>query len=369
LTPLTGTALRPRELALGLATGPSVVVAIFAAPQLLLFSTCALLVGDVMIALALVGSLAATGLFFTFAAQLLGHLVGQRRTPGIVAVALMAMLGVAWLIGAAFLAEPVADTARFAAVVPTFGLSGLLAHSFGALGLRHFGPMLSSTLAWSVAALIFAGLTLTALARKIEGRSGPLLEPRPALLGALTSIALVHVALGSISEDGVLLYLGLGALALPFTLLLMARVPTGDDPPRMRRVPGPKLLAEFASWGVAHLLITYVLAHSLTPERILHPIALVWIGWCVVVLGLMAIRVVAIPARLVDHLFLGFCGGSLLVGFIQAIYWAFERTPSIEHLFALSTVSPVLGLLQVAVTIAVPIILARSLSKNLGSIT
>ncbi|MFO7561015.1 MAG: hypothetical protein R6X02_00100, partial [Enhygromyxa sp.] len=63
LTPLTGTALRPRELALGLATGPSVVVAIFAAPQLLLFSTCALLVGDVMIALALVGSLAATGLF------------------------------------------------------------------------------------------------------------------------------------------------------------------------------------------------------------------------------------------------------------------------------------------------------------------
>jgi hypothetical protein len=369
LTPLTGTALTPRELALGLAAGPMAVVAIFAAPQLLLFGACALLTGDVIIALALIGSLAATGLFFTFAAQLLGQLVGHRRTPGIVAIALMAVLGIAWLTGAAFLAEADRTIAGLPALLPTYGLAALLARSIGELNLWYFDVMLVATLAWSVAALVFAGLALTALTRKIEARPGPLLDRRAGLLGALTCIGLVHFALSQTEERGMLLYLGLAALALPFTLLLMARVPVGDDPPRMRRVPVPRLLAEFASWGFAHILLAYLAAHSVTPDRVLHPVAMLYIGWCVVVLGLMAIRLVSIPARLIDHLFLGFCAASLLVGFVQAVFWAFERQPSIEHVFALSMVSPVLGLVQVAVTIAVPVLLARSLSKNLRSIT
>jgi hypothetical protein len=226
--------------------------------------------------------------------------------------------------------------------------------------------LLISTLAWSTAALVFAGLTATALARKIESRPGALLNPRAALLGALTCIALIHVALQSADEEGLLLFLGLAALALPFSLLLMARVPIGDDPPRMRRIPVPKLLAEFASWGVAHIVLAYLLSN--TPDRLLHPVSMLYLGWCVVVLGMMAIRLVAVPARLIDQLFLGFCGLSLIVGFVQSVYWALERDPSIEYLFALSQLSPVLGLVQVLVTLAVPILLARSLSKNLGSI-
>lgn len=369
LTPLTGTALDPRELSLGLASGPMSVVAIFAAPQLLLFGGCALLVGHALIALMLIGSLAATGLFLTFAAQLLGQLVGHRRTPGIVAIALMAVLGIAWLTGIAFLHESDSAIAGFPAVLPTFGLATLLAHSFGDLGLfrPHFDTQLVATLVWSVAALVFAGLALTALARKIAARPGPLLEAPATLLGALTCIVLIHVALLEVDEEGLRLYLGLAALALPFSLLLMARVPIGDEPPRMRRVPAPRLLAEFAAWQVAHIIVACGFERH--AEGILHPIALLYLGWCVVVLGLIAIRLVSYPARLLDHLFLGFCGASLLMGFIQAVYWSLERHPEVEDVFALSRVSPVLGLVQVAVTVAVPIVLARSLSKNLGSIT
>ncbi|HLT38204.1 MAG TPA: hypothetical protein VK034_18090, partial [Enhygromyxa sp.] len=219
LTPLTGTALSPRELALGLAAGPTTVVAIFAAPQLLLFGACSLLVGDLVIALGLLGALAATGLFLTFAAQLLGHLVGQRRTPGIVAVALMGLLGVAWLVGTAFLANVDPKVAGLSAVLPTLGLAGLLAHSFADLPAGYLDELQLSTLAWSVAALVFAGLTLTALARKIEARPGPLLGPGAALLGALTCVGLIHVAIpGADIEEGMRMYLGLAALALPFSL-------------------------------------------------------------------------------------------------------------------------------------------------------
>jgi hypothetical protein len=366
LMPLTGTAMSPRELALGLAAGPLAVVAIFAAPQLVMFGVCALLVGHMLSAVALLAALAATGLFLTFASQLLGQLVGQRRTPGVVAIALMGVLGVAWLSGVAFLTERDPAIGGMAAVLPTIGLSGLLAFTFGEFSMRGFETLLVATLAWSMAALVFAGLTATALARKIESRPGALLNPRAALLGALTCIALIHVALRPADEEGLLLFLGLAALALPFSLLLMARVPIGDDPPRMRRIPVPKLLAEFASWWVAHIVLAYLLSN--TPERALHPVSMLYLGWCVVVLGMMAIRLVAIPARVLDHLFLGFCGVSLIVGFAQALYWALERAPSIEYLFALSKLSPVLGLVQVLVTIAVPIVLARSLSKNLGSI-
>lgn len=372
LTPLTGTALSPRDLALGLAAGPTVVVAIFAAPQLLLFGACALAVGNVMVALALLGALAASGLFLVFASQLLGHLVGQRRTPGIVAIALMTVLGISWLAGAGFLAEMEPALAGFPAVLPTIGLSGLLAGSFADLGLRYFDDILLSTLAWSGAAMVFGGLTLTALARKIEGRPGALLGPKAALLGALTCIGLIHVAIPGTAadEEGMRLYLGLAALSLPFTLLLMARVPVGDDHPRMRRVPVAKLLAEFASWGVAHIFVCALLEMGhFGGERLLHPVALLWLSWCVGVLGLMAIRLVSIPASIAAHLFLGFCGATLVMGFIQACFWALDRNPSIEHVFALSDVSPVLGLAQVVVTIGVPVVLIRSLRKNLGSLS
>lgn len=372
LLPLTGTALNPRELALGLAAGPAVVVMIFAAPHLLVFGACALLVGDLVVALSLLAALAASGLFVTVAAQLLGHLVGNRRTPGVVAIALMIVLGLSWLIGAGLLTELNRETAGFAAVMPTLGLAGLLAETFGRLPVqRHFETLHLTAMAWSVAALVYAGLTLTALAHKIEGRPGAPLRSGAALLGALTSIVLINIAIPAqqvpYREEGLRMYLSLAGLSLPFSILLMARVPVGDEPPRLRRVPVAKLLAEFASWGAASVVVAVALSGFAIGDS-LQPIALLWIGWCVVTLGLIAIRVVSVPASIPAHLFVGFCGASLIMGFVQAIYWAFDGGHSVEDVFALTKVSAVLGLLQVVVTFGIPLALLRSLRVNLGSL-
>lgn len=369
LTPLTGTTLSPRELALGLAAGPATVVMIFAAPQLLLFGACALLVGDVIVALSLLVALTTTGLFLTLAAQLLGHLVGHRRTPGIVAIALMFLLGFAWLAGTGILAELDAEVAGLAAVMPTIGLSGLLVASFGQLPQSHFITLHVSILAWSGAALVFAYLTLSALSHKIEGRQGAPLGSSAALFGALTCIALINLAIPAevdTQEKGLRMYLGLAGLAIPFTILLMARVPVGDDPPRMRRVPVAKLLAEFAAWGAAHIVVAALLTFEI--GYFLHPVALLWIGWCVLTLGLITIRMVSLPSNIAAHLFVGFCGASLIMGYVQAIFWAFDRNHSVDHVFALGEVSPVLGLVQIAVTFGVPLLLLRNLRKNLGSL-
>jgi hypothetical protein len=375
LTPLTGTGLRSRELAIGLASGPVAVVAIFAAPHLLMFAGCALLVGNGLSGLGLLAALAASGLFLIFAGQLLGHLIGHRRTPGIIAIAMMSVLGIAWLAGVALLTELERDTAGFAAVLPTLGLSGLLAHTFVDGGAAYFGPqayfdmLLLATVAWSVAALVFAGLALAALSHEIEGRPGARLGRGATLLGALTCIGLMQMMIPfHVTEEGLRMYLGLGVLALPFAVLLMARVPVGDDPPRMRRVPVARLLGEFAGWCVAHVAVSTVLS-SFDVGDTLHPVALIWMSWCVLVLGLMAIRVVSLQSSILSHLFLAFCGASLIMGFLQSAFWAFDNSHDLEDLFAMSQVSAVLGLLQIFVTVGIPLALVRSLRKKLGSLS
>jgi len=66
-----------------------------------------------------------------------------------------------------------------------------------------------------------------------------------------------------------------------------------------------RLLGEFAAWFVAHAVITTAVFQL--DVDVLHPIAIAWLAWCVGVLGLMTLRVVALPAKLATHLFIGAC--------------------------------------------------------------
>jgi hypothetical protein len=372
LAPLTGTGLRADRLALGLASGPTAMVALFAAPQLLLMLGAMALAGRPLTGLALLVVLAASSVFVTFAAQLLGHVLGPKRTPGVVALLLCGLFGASWLAGAAVAAELSTDTAGLAAVLPTVGIAGLLANSFGMFGPRAEAiadsQLLLSSLAWSVAALVFAGLTLQVLARKLEGRAGAPLSARAAALGAATCIALINVAIPELkpSEQELRVFFGLAGLSLPFTLLFMGRIAIGDEPARLRRIPVARLLGEFAAWFVVHALITTALFQI--DLAVLHPIAIGWLAWCVLVLGLVAIRVVALPVSLVTHLLLGVCGIGLLVAFVQAGLWGLDETRTSDMVFFMFKASPVAGLIQIAATVAIPAVLLRSLRTGLGGL-
>jgi hypothetical protein len=368
LMPLTGTALSPRELAVGLAVGPVSVISIFAIPQLAIFLICSTFAGEVLVAGALLAALFATSVLFIFGAQLLGHLFGHRRTPGVIGIALMAVTGVAWLVGAAFVADGENSTAGFAAVFPHIGLSALLAEVFIEIH-SSFGWVFVATFVWTCGAVVLAWLAMTALSRKIEGSDGALLTRAHALIGALTCIALVNVAIPheGYQAEALRQYVGLGILALPFFALFLTRVPTTDGPPRMRKVPVGKLLLEFASWGVAHIVVVGVLFGL--DLQAMHPIALSWLGWCVLVLGLIAIRIVATPGKVAANVWAGFCAFSLVLGFAQSVYWGVEgRHRDLEDVFVMMQLSPVLGLIQIALTVWIPVSLIRHLRSNLGSI-
>jgi hypothetical protein len=366
LMPLTGTALSPRELAMGLALGPISVIAIFAIPQLAIFLVSAAGAGEVLVAGALLAALFATGVLFTFGAQLLGQLFGQRRTPGVIGISLMALTGVAWMMGAAFAAEGGHDVAGFAAVFPHIGLSALLAEVFIEVP-ASFGWAFVGAFAWTSGAVVLAWLVMTALSRKIEGRDGALLSRADALIGALTCIVLVNVAIPQHGYDAeaVRQYIGLGMLALPFFAILLARVPTGDGPARMGKVPVGRLLIEFGAWGVAHVVLAGLM-FGIDLDA-LHPVALAWLSWCVVVLGLIAIRIVATPSNIAANVWAGFCALSLAVGFGQSVFWGVENHHGLDDLFVLMHLSPVLGLIQIGLTIWIPLSLVRHLRSNLAS--
>jgi hypothetical protein len=209
---------------------------------------------------------------------------------------------------------------------------------------------------------------MTALSRKIEGSDGALLSRSHALIGALTCIALVNVAIPQQGYDAEAMrqYVGLGMLALPFFALLLTRVPTGDGPARMRKIPVAALLAEFGAWGVVHVVLVGVF-FGIDVDA-LHPIALAWMSWCVVVLGLIAIRIVATPSKVAANVWAGFCAFSLLMGFAQSVIWGVENSHDVEDLFVFMQLSPVLGLLQIGLTIWIPLSMIRHLRSNLGGI-
>ena len=366
LMPLSGTALSPRELALGLASGPGSIIAIFMAPQLAVFLLCSLFAGEVAMALALLAALTTTTVCLSFGAQLLGQLAGKKRTPGIIGIALMSLMGVSWLSSIVLVANADSDVAGFSAIVPQVGIASLLAEIFVDLD-AGFAWVFVGTFAWTIGAAVLAYLMLTALARRIEGRDGAPLSFSQAGFGALVCMALVLIAfpdLGS-HEYAVRQYIGLAMLALPLSLLFMGRIPTSDGPPNMRTIDLRRLLLEFGGWAAIYFVGAGLLG---TDADAFHPVALGWLAWCVLVVGLLCVRVVAAPTKIAGNLWAGFCVFTVFVSFVHAGIWGMDGGRGPEEVFLFADISPVLGLIQVALVVWVPISLIRHLRNSLGSV-
>lgn len=374
LQPLTGTALSARELVLGLSLGPAAVVALLAAPQVVLLLAAALAVGHVLPALAMLLVALVGGAFLTMLAQLAGFALGSQRTPGILGVALLGVLAPLALFGAVLGFDLPRDGIGALALLPQAAASHSLFEAFlpagtalRASGLHpgHVAAAEVSVAIGTLGMLCFAFLGLRALERRVGELAPAALRRWEALLGAGVSIGLVLLANpwhGSFNPTA--FYLGNFALVLvPLTILLMMRVPLGDTPPALRRVPFGSLLAEFAA-GVA-LYFTAAIG-CMGIERLglaTSPVALAYLAWMVAVTGLLAIRVVALPMSLLAKVWAGVCVISLGVAFVHVVEWS-RSSHALSHVFALWDLSPLLGVLQVVLMVLIPTLLVRALQNR-----
>ena len=79
------------------------------------------------------------------------------------------------------------------------------------------------------------------------------------------------------------------------------------------------------------------------------------------VAALLAIRVAALPHNLVGKLWLGVCSVGLIAAFVHAAWWTDHPHGNPDDIFALWQVSPLLGIVQIALLFAIPITLIRAL--------
>lgn len=373
LQPLTGTSLDSRDLVLGMTAGPLAIVGLLAAPQVVLLFGAALASGHALPALGMLAAALAGALFLTMLAQLAGLALGRQRTPGLLGVALLGVLVPLTMLGIALAVELPSRAVGMLALLPQAGSAFLLFEGFvppvqettdyftvgvssHSLADAHF-----ATAVGAIGMLCFAFLGLRALERRIGDLAPTALTRLEATVGALVSVVLITLANPWRSNPGEFYLLNFGLVLVPLAILLMMRVPQVDVPLAHRRIPVLGLLGEFTTnVGLFFAISTAMmgLGHLTILDS---PIALAYTAWTIAVAALVAVRVAALPLRLTTKLWLGVCVIGLGAAYVHAVEWARRPYHDAGDIFALSQISPVLGVVQVALLIAIPWTLVRAL--------
>lgn len=369
LQPLAGSALRAGELAVGLTAGPVAIIAVLAAPQLVLLLAAAVVVGSPAAALVLVGTALAGGAFLVVLSQLAGLALGKVRSPGLVGGALAAGLGVLGGIGLALAAELSRHTAGALALLPQAAAGHALAQTFGLFDVAPgFGAEIDTTapvLVGGLGMLVLAGLGLRALARRLGNTTPVTLRAGEALAAAVTAMVLVTCA-NPVREPWLaenFYLLNLGVLTVPLAILLMMRVPAGDVPWAMRKLPVGKLVGEFFAWAAIDLAAATWILGAQHMHVFARPIALAYLLWYLGVAALLALRVTA-PLTFASRVWVGVCGIGLLVALAETGMWASVHADASQPIFKFSELSPLLGVVQAALTIVIPWTLLRALRRT-----
>lgn len=370
LQPLTGTSLSPRQIAIGMLVGPFAPVAIVAAPQVVLALAAAVVVGQLLPVLSFFAVLVACAWVLATLAQVVGLHAGKRRGPGTVGISLLALASTWALSGLVLGLEGTLSRGKAAAM--TLLTSGALGHflreAFVLPASGETGSIASSfSPSWFAARLVVAvlaclvigSLAMLATERRIFGRFGtPLLRHETWLaVGVLATLTLLAVPEGPTQA-----WLGtLAMLVMPMQILVMGRVPIGDAPEGALRVRTGALLGEFAGLVGIHAALALLL---LGPGWLgaLQPVAVVQLGWGLFVAALVSIRVVARPARLPTLVWGGFAYVLAIVTFASGVA-GLAGSGRHEQIFVLWQASPVLGLAQAVLTLAIPVLFVRALQR------
>lgn len=355
LSPLVGTSLSPGALALGLSSAPLALAGLYAAPHLAILLVCVPFAVHPLAGLVGLVATLVTSVGLVMLAQVAGLAMGRRRGPGLVAIALIGILGLAMLVSFVL-----------ALSLKTDGLVGMLAYvpQVGPIYafLLAFQPAgdISVTLpAWAPLLLgvaIFAGVAVLAhraFARRIEGRAQASLSPLEHAFATGIVVLMTLSVFGWVDIDRGDRQLWIGALLFllpPLALLVTARAPLGTQTPRPRWI-GPAARA-YAAGLALHIGGMALLHGDLRPSL---PAAFHGL-WIVGMTFAIACLVATKPLNV---------GRSVLLMLSVIALWgeagsALFRS-DVPIYFPIQLTSPTLALFQAGMLITLPLVYVREL--------
>lgn len=370
LMPLSNAALRPRELAIGLAGGALAPVVIGAVPLAGMMLLGSALDGSIHLGILQLLVVAMGAVSLAAGAQLIGHLLGRRRSAGVVAVLMVGLSGVLFFAGSASGMSLNPDQMELAALSPQSAFALLTGATFG-LGHIHAGLLESGWMIVGAAALlVLGGLAMRVTEHKIAGHASAPLGRAHAIVGAAVAVGWVvgsvRCATTNVTQDAdSLIYVATLVLLCPiFGVLLMGRVPQSALP-KMRKVALGALLGEILAWGGLHALLVAMVAPH--PSELFSPVAFLYAAYVLAVGGLVCVRVAAAPVRVLSAIGIAFAFPVLLMAGAHVVGWLVDPAGDIEHIFAASELGAGMGFAQLLTMIAVPTLLIRGIKKRVSA--
>ena len=373
LQPVLGTRLHPADIVLGLASSGLALGGLLAAPSLLVMGLAALAGHSVVALGSFLILLVATSGFAVMLTLLAGFGLGKRWSSGIVSTLLTALLCTAMLTAIGIGMNLDDELAGFIAMLPQAGMVHALRELF--VPDEHLSVLASAraTLVSAGASIGFAVLAVViarALTRRIEGRTQASLTRVEAFIAAAAVTLHAVAVLPDYDNTNAIpaYFVSLGLAALPWQLILGGRVPVGDGPAAMRAIPLRGIMLELLGFVALHAA---VLVAVFGPDHV--PLSFfggLHLLWALAVLGLLAVRLVALPTGIVGGLFAMLSFGAIYFELGMAALFAAAADPtdpyrpSVPSVFVLFEASAVLGLLQLALTVAIPVVLVRTLKQG-----
>ena len=372
LQPVLGTRLRPVDIISGLTISGLALGGLLAAPSLLVMLVAGLVAGSQVQLLPFLLLLPAASLFTVLLTQLVGFGLGKRWSSGIVATVLTAGLCMAMLFSIGFGMNLDDEMIGFVAMMPPVGLVHALRELF-VPGVRLSGAEVAEAMQVSGLAVVgFGALAVImgkALTRRIEGRTQASLTRIEGFVAAGLTLMLALVVVPDFKDSNAVpaYFVSLGLVALPWMLILGGRVPVGDGPAKLRTIPLLGIMVELLGYVAIHtVVLVSIFGIEHVPWTAMGGFHLVW---ALAVMGLVAVRMVALPTNIVGSLFVMLSLAAVCFEFVSAGIFAAAAehsmySPSVPAPFVLFEASVVLGLMQLALTVVIPVALVRALRKG-----
>lgn len=372
LQPVLGTRLRPVDIISGLTMSGLALGGLLAAPSLLVMLAAGLVAGSQVQLLPFLLLLPAASLFTVLLTQLVGFGLGKRWSSGIVATVLTAGLCMAMLFSIGFGMNLDDEMIGFVAMMPPVGLVHALREVF-VPGVRLSGAEVAEAMQVSGLAVVgFGALAVImgrALTRRIEGRTQASLTRAEGFVAAGLTLMLALVVVPDFKDSNAVAayFVSLGLVALPWMVILGGRVPVGDGPSKLRTIPLRTIMLELLGYVAIHTtVLVAIFGVDHIPWTAMGAFHLVW---ALAVMGLVAVRMVAIPTNIVGSLFVMLSLGAVCFEFVSAGIFAAAAehsmySPAVPAPFVLFEASAVLGIMQLMLTVVIPVALVRALRKG-----